>query len=360
MRNARDNLLSLYRRRGYDFVPVEMNFCPAIQKKFMDHNPGLTDPSKVFDFSARSVPGPRCRHLETPDWMKYYRGKTFKEGTSIDGNGVAHEPGSEAAVHMTRMHHPMEGFSSLEEYQAFPYLTVDPDETGEVRRAVLAAHDGGYAAVGHMACTVWETSWYMRGMENLMVDMLGEEDTAVYHLDRITGISCDRAAVFARAGVDILAIGDDIGMQSSIMMSIELYREWIKPRLARVIAAARAINPGIIILYHTCGYVIPLIEDLIEAGIDVLNPVQPECMDFSTVHERFGDRLSFNGTIGTQTTMPFGTPEEVRAEVFRNLDIAGEKGGLLPCPTHLLEPEVPWENILAYVGACREYQAAGR
>ena len=87
----------------------------------------------------------------------------------------------------------------------------------------------------------------------------------------------------------------------------------------------------------------------------MLNPVQPECMDFAEVHAKFGDRLSFNGTIGTQTTMPFGTPDEVRETVRRNLGIAGEKGGLLCCPTHMLEPEVPWANIEAYVDAAGIY-----
>lgn len=78
-------------------------------------------------------------------------------------------------------------------------------------------------------------------------------------------------------------------------------------------------------------------------------------MDFEQVHAEYGDMLSFSGTIGTQELMPYGSPEQVREQVKRNLDIAGEKGGLFCCPTHKLEPEVPFENIEAYVDACREY-----
>lgn len=111
--------------------------------------------------------------------------------------------------------------------------------------------------------------------------------------------------------------------------------------------------------YHTCGYVEPLIENLIEAGVDILNPVQPECMAFDAIHARYGSRLSFNRTLGTQTTMPFGTPAEVRSAVFRNLERAGAGGGLFCCPTHVLEPEVPWENVEAYVAACKEFRTAG-
>ena len=102
-----------------------------------------------------------------------------------------------------------------------------------------------------------------------------------------------------------------------------------------------------------------MIDSLIDAGVEILNPVQPECMEFSAINKHYGDRLSFNGTLGTQTTMPFGTPEEVRSVVFKNLEIAGPTGGLFCCPTHLLEPEVPWENVEAYVSACKEFRTAG-
>jgi uroporphyrinogen decarboxylase len=137
------------------------------------------------------------------------------------------------------------------------------------------------------------------------------------------------------------------------MMSPATYRRWLKPRLKRVIDAARAEKPDIVVLYHSCGHVTGLIKDLVEAGIDVLNPVQPESMDFTALHREYGRDLSFNGTIGTQTVMPFGTPDEVRQAVRANLALAGPRGGLFACPTHLLEPEVPWENIEAYADACR-------
>ena len=114
-----------------------------------------------------------------------------------------------------------------------------------------------------MQCTVWERAWYMRGMENLMVDMMTEDPIAEAILDRVTEIAVLRAESYARSGVDVLFLGDDAGMQHAVMMSEELYCTWLKPRLSRVIAAARAINP-------------------------------------------------------------------VRREVFRNLDIAGERGGLYP------------------------------
>ncbi len=224
------------------------------------------------------------------------------------------------------------------------------------REAIIDAHKKDIFTIGDMECTIWEMSWYLRGMENLMADMMMEDPIAEALFDRITETSVLRAESFARNGADALFLGDDIGMQHTIMMSEELYCTWIKPRLAKVIAAAKAINPNIIIFYHSCGYVTPMIPHLIDAGIDVLNPVQPECMNFEEIHKSFGDKLSFHGTIGTQTTMPFGTPEDVRREVFKNLEIAGDKGGLYVAPTHLLEPEVPVENIVAYIKACNDFK----
>ncbi|MBI3986353.1 MAG: hypothetical protein HY343_05510, partial [Lentisphaerae bacterium] len=133
-----------------------------------------------------------------------------------------------------------------------------------------------------------------------------------------------------------------------------LWRAWLKPRLARIIAEARRVKPDILIFYHSCGFVTPFLEDFIEVGIDILNPVQPECMDFDDVHARVGDRLSFWSTIGTQTTLPFGTPDDVKAVVRSRLKTCGKAGGIVIGPTHMVEPEVPWENLLAMRDAVLE------
>jgi uroporphyrinogen-III decarboxylase len=288
------------------------------------------------------------------DWHQYYA-TPLKEGVHIDAWGVAHEPGSTAAQHMTYMRHPMENFTSLEEFEAYPYPDYEHASTDHMVDEVRAIHKQGYAASMGLECTIWEIAWYLRSMPALMMDMMMEDEKATFLLDKVTQLSCIRARAAAKAGVDILNLGDDIGMQSKIMMAEETYRQWLKPRLAQVIRAAKEIKPDILVHYHSCGFVRPFIGDLAEAGIDVLNPVQPESMNFEELHDEFGDVLSFSGTLGTQTTMPFGTPREVRDTTHRNLDIAGDKGGLLCIPTHLLEPEVPWENIEAYVQACQDY-----
>lgn len=353
----RDNLLGLYRRTGYSHAPVALDMCPSLWKHYKSIA-GETPLAEYFDypegFCEWGVPSLRRTEREPVDWTQFYDGGV-KPGTWFDDFGVAHEPGSSEARHMTRMRHPMAKFDSLEQMQAYPFPQWDLSSETQVAEVVANAHGAGMAALGHMACTIWETAWYMRDMTRLMMDMTMYDDKATFLLDTVTRLSEQHAAALARAGVDVILTGDDIGMQNAIMMSQEMYREWLKPRLARVTAAAKRENPSVIVIYHSCGFVEPFIPDLIDCGIDVLNPVQPECMDFEKLHAQYGERLSFNGTLGTQTTMPFGSPSEVREVVRRNLGIAGPRGGLCVCPTHLLEPEVPWDNIRAYVDGCKQY-----
>lgn len=354
----RENFFSIIRRTGYERIPVMYDFCPYLQKTCNHKVEKLYRESGFTPCPMAYAGGIPAKDNNTEKFRKYY--DHLKEGTTIDIYGVAYEPGSAAAMHMTRMLHPLEKVEMLEDLKAYPFPEFVWDE-GDVakqlaRNNALKAQDK--VICGSMQCTVWETAWYMRGMEALMMDMMSEDEMAVFLLDKVTDLAVQRAEYFVKTGAEILYFGDDVGMQHSIMMSRELYQAWLKPRLKKVVDAARAVNPEIIIFYHSCGFIEPFIEDLIDVGIDVLNPVQPECMDFKEIHEKYGDRISFHGTIGTQTTMPFGTPEEVRAEVFKNLDIAGKKGGLLVSPTHLLEPEVPWENIKAYIEACRDYTAS--
>ena len=346
-----ENYYSIARRQGIKKVPIQFFLCPHLRDKFADY---LKETNFKFKMADVMVPDLSAKRA-APEAFKDFLPQGLKDGTVIDSYGVAHEPGSAAAFHMKKMHYPMAEFDSVEQVLTYPFPDyLNADDTAQIA-AIKKAHDDDRVAVGRMECTVWERAWYMRGMENLMVDMLSEDPIAEAILDKVTDISVLRAQAYARNGVDLLRLGDDIGMQHSIMMSEELYCAYIKPRLKRVIAAAKAINPNILVFYHSCGFITPMIPHLIEAGVDILDPIQPECMSFEEIHERFGNVLSFNGTIGTQSTMPFGTPDDVRREVFKNLDIAGSKGGLFVCPTHILEPEVPVENLVAYIKACQDY-----
>ncbi len=352
----RENYLSIIKRTGYKSIPVSYSLCPYLRETYGVRIDNFKKEHGIEDDVVNSK-GIQYEEIDREVYKKYFD-PPLKEGADIDIFGVGHEKGSEAAMHMTYMRNPLEHMESLEELKAYPYpkLIEDEDYLQSVKTENEKYKTEDKIITGNMQCTVWERAWYMRSMEMLMMDMMSEPELAEFVLDVVVDIAIKQAEFFAKTGCDILFFGDDIGMQKTIMMSEELYVEWLKPRLKKVADAARAINPNIIVFYHSCGFVEPFIDHLIEAGVDVLNPVQPECMDFSEIHAKYGDKISFHGTIGTQTTMPLGTPEEVREEVFKNLRLAGQKGGLLPCPTHILEPEVPVENIEAYLLACKEFK----
>ncbi len=360
--NPGENLKSLLRRQGYAAVPPEFHWCPDQQARYERETGGKVSVAEHFGFAHRGAPGIGGRPHPGVDWTTFHPGG-LKPGTRINPEfGIAHEPGSEAAKHMSHMRHPLEPADSLEQIQSFPWPDYSDlaEATAACARGVAEIKAQGWLPMVTMGCTVWEIAWYIRGMETLMMDMVEESERASWLLDKTTDIACRRIAAYAAAGVEWIHLGDDVGMQHSLMMSGEMYREWLKPRLARVIAAGRAVKPDLIISYHSCGHVTPLIPDFIEVGIDVLNPLQPESMDRAELQAEYGDRLSFWGGIGTQSVFPHGTPAEVKREVWAMLDAAGPRGGALPAPTHMIEPEVPWENILAYVEACGEYSAAGR
>lgn len=354
MNTPRDNLLRLLHRRGYDTVPLEFALCPHLVEVYQAREHSALPYNEYFQ-----MPWKRIADLVPDDddrarFAHYHAADSLDVGSEVDEWGIGHRA-TPTSMHMTQMFCPLRGADSEEEMLAYPLPTYSETRNPGLSAEVEALKQRGISPVGNMQCTIWETAWYIRGMENLMMDIMSEDPIAEILLDRVTEMSLSRARLYAQADVDILFLGDDIGMQQTIMMSEEMYTTWIKPRLKKIIAAAKAIKPDLLVFYHSCGFIEPFIPHLIEVGVDVLNPIQPECMDVEKIFKEYGDRLSFHGTIGTQSVMPFGTPEEVRANVKRNLDLAGDKGGLFVAPTHLLEPEVPWENILAYVEACQNY-----
>jgi uroporphyrinogen decarboxylase len=186
-------------------------------------------------------------------------------------------------------------------------------------------------------------------MERLLLDFTDGNAFATTLLDRITERRIAQAQHYARCGADVIAYGDDVGTQRGMLMSVRMWRTWLKPRLARTITAAREVRPDVLVFYHSDGDVSAIIPDLIEIGVDILNPIQPECMDPVALKRTYGDRLSFWGTIGTQSTFPFGSPDDVRREVRARIETVGAGGGLFLAPTHVIEPEVPFENIVAFV-----------
>ena len=344
----RENFLAAMRRQPCERVPFQFSFCDSLKAQLL-RRCGTGDVVQAFDMPVQYVELPPPAVM--PDYTAYH--KNAAELSFIDEWGVGHKRGSVA--HFTHFYSPMAQFTTPEEVEAYPFPDVLNEARWEdVARQVEKAHGEGRAAA-YFAVQVFEPAWYLRGLENMLMDFLTDEKMAAACMGKMCRIQCEIARRAARCGVDMVVFGDDVGSQRSLMMSREVWRRWVKPATAATIAAAKEENPTVIAMYHSDGVIDEIIPELIEIGVEVLNPVQPECMDPVKVKELYGDRLSFLGTVGTQTVMPFGTPGEVRETVRRMIETVGRGGGLTIAPTHMLEPEVPWENIEAFLSAVKEF-----
>ncbi len=241
----------------------------------------------------------------------------------------------------------MVGFPLAEDDAIDRYTPPDPSrpELYTEARKTISAYQKDYWIVGLTVCTVFETAWALRGLSRLLMDFITNPDLADRILDIPYRYHLYAAKKLVELGVDMIWTGDDMGVQTGMMISPDTWRHFFKPRMADFYAALRNINPELKIAYHSDGNLEPIIPDLIEIGVDVLNPVQPACMDPAKIKKDFGDRLCFWGTIDEQHTLPFGTPEEVRNEVLTRLRTVGKNGGLILGPTHHVQLDTPMENF---------------
>ena len=346
----RENFFCEIQGKPFEKVPYMLDLCGSLQEKFRaEYN--TDDFESLFGCPFRRVElnPSRC----PVDYTRYF--ENLGHVDRIDEWGVGYRNGSVA--HFASFVSPMSLFETPEEVKKFPLPDMLEAYRWEgIAEKVQQLKQQDYIVMnGTVNIDIFEPSWYLRGMENLLMDMIADEEMAQACLDRIAEIKTKLAAKFAEAGVDVLVFGDDVGTERGMMMSADTWRKWLKPRLARAIQAAKEVKPDILCYYHSDGDIREIIPELIEVGVDILNPIQPECMDPVEIYNTYSEKVAFWGTIGTQTTMPFGSVKDVEEKTMEMLRLCREKGRLVIAPTHLLEPEVPVENIMTFVNTVRRF-----
>jgi uroporphyrinogen decarboxylase len=267
--------------------------------------------------------------------------------------GVATRPAH--YYHLSAPVAPMVGFTDLSQVDAYPF----PDYLGEwqhdhLESEVRRLKSDGYpvnASVGW----IFQTVWTLCTREKLFIDFYERPQFARALFRRVTDIRIAQAERLARAGVDMISINDDIGTQKSMVMSPAMWREWLKPYMAELIAAVHRVNPEIHFRYHSDGLLTPVIPELIEIGVSSLITVQPESMDVFEIKDRFGDQISLEGTVGLQSELMLGTPDQVRAMVQAQCEGLMPGGGWIASPGNGITPDIPWENLVAFFEALDEY-----
>lgn len=348
----RERAFAAIHRREPGRTPRHVRFSPPMLEAFRQRT-GAEDPEVYFDLELTYAVEPEpVGPQEDPRSLFAPYLPELPAGTTVDRFGRAFVPGS--FHHFTRIVHALRDAQEAAELDDYPWPQWAPQPSERLSQQVRALRNQDRFVVGDGG-SVWETSWQLRGMDRLFFDMLENPAFAARLLDGVADARCDAARGLAAAGVDMLRIVDDVGMQDRMMMNPAMWRAWLKPRLARIINGARAVNPALLIQYHSDGWIEAIIEDLVEVGVNLLDPVQPECMDPAEMKRRYGDRLAFFGTMGTQSTFPFGAPREVARVVRERIETVGAGGGLIIAPTHVLEPDVPWENVEAFLEAVARY-----
>jgi uroporphyrinogen decarboxylase len=230
--------------------------------------------------------------------------------------------------------------ATLQEY-TFPELT-DLSFLATVR-----TEQPGAFITANIGFSLFERAWTLAGMETILMGMADDPDFVHALLDRIVEYNLAVVDQACRYDIDGVFFGDDWGQQTGLIMGPALWREFIKPRLAQMYGRVRAYGKYVVI--HSCGKVDSIFPDLIELGLSVFNPFQPEVMDVAAMKREYGQDLTFYGGVSTQRTLPYGTPEEVREEVLRLLDVVGKDGGYICAPAHAIPADAKPENIVAMV-----------
>ena len=259
--------------------------------------------------------------------------------------------------------HPLASATTLEEIERYPWPDMnDPSRVAHVRDQAQRLRDADDYAI---VATPWllfpfERAHAMQGMDKFLINMMMAPDFAQALLRKITDLCKTLMGNFlAECGdlIDIIKIGDDLGTQNSLMISPKMYRQFLKPLHAEFISFIKARTQAKV-FFHTDGDVFDLIPDFIEMGIDILNPIQTSAGRMSNLAElkrRFGQNMVFCGAVDTHRVLPYGTPDDVRQELRRVMDVLGPGGGYMVASVHTIMNDVPAENILAMADAVEEF-----
>jgi uroporphyrinogen decarboxylase len=240
----------------------------------------------------------------------------------------------------------------------YDYPFPDPVGPGRFRHAIetISNYKDSHVIVADLETVIFETCWYLTGLEKFLVDLISEAPYMEVLLDRVMEINVRTGKHLIKLGADILWAGDDFGTQHGMIMDPELWRKIFKPRIKWMFEEFRKVNPDIKLAWHSCGSIPQIIPDFIEIGLDILNPIQPGAkgMEPGFLKKEYGRDLVFFGGIDIQDLLPYGNPEKIKNEIKKICRILGKGGGYILAPAHNIQPDTPLENILAVFEAVKE------
>ena len=303
-----------------------------------------------FDIDIR-----RVFAKQSEEYPKYHDDGTFSNEWGL----VQRDTG----LYVETVKNPLED-AELEDLDTYPWPQPEEmlDVTGMKERAKKLHEENEYAISLRMPCNgIFEIACWLRGMENFMVDTITDPEFAHALIEKILKVQIEMYGyLLDQVGeyIDIVESGDDYGSQQSLLISPDAYREFIFPARKKLNKAIRQKAPQAKIYLHSCGAIADIIEDLIDCGVDILNPVQTSAvgMDPVTLKDKFGDRICFHGAVDTQKAMT-GSIEQVEDEVKRLIDILGRDGGFILSSCNHIQSDIPPENVARMFEFAAEYSS---
>lgn len=266
------------------------------------------------------------------------------------GTRWAHAKGGVGA---TTVGYPLADWSVLDDYlKNMP----DPRAAGRLDSAVAVLREHGHTkyCMGVVNFTLWERMNSLRGMENSFMDFYTDEANVMRVMDAVEEYVLELIRYWGELGADAIFLTDDWGSQNSLMISPEMWRKFFKKRYERIFGEVHRL--GMDVMLHSCGNVMDLVGDLIDVGLDVLDPLQPGAMDLEKLAREYGGKIGFCGAVDIQKLLPYGTPGQVKDEIRRLIDLLGRSWGgrFIVSPANMMGPDMPLENLQALFEVCHE------
>ncbi len=350
---SRERFFKAVRHEKPDRPPIYVTLTPQAAKKLSDHLGISYEEPYDSIFSAR-ISHPRLLTALGNDCVGIAACAPDNFPTRDLGNGIRenewHMKFIDQGIYYEFYEFPLSHAATKADIDNFDF--PDPHAAGrfDIARQLYERYKDDHVIVADLETAIFETSWYLVGLEKLLMDMMMQAEYVNELFDRVMEVNLAIGKELVAMGADMVWAGDDFGSQNGMLISPDLWRQYFKPRIKYMFDELRKVNPDVILAWHTCGSVLPIIPDLIGIGLDVLNPIQPLAagMNGEYLKKTYGDRLVFFGGFDIQQLMPAGTPEEIRAEVRRLKSVLGKDGGYIIAPAHNIQDDTSVENILAF------------
>lgn len=361
--NSKERVSKAMRLQGApDRVPLQFDLSRTLLEAFSKkYNIPVHYTTSYFEDVTYRISGNELRTAMGSDCVivggslpSGYSHRKTDDGCIVNEFGMKMRQGP---LYMDILESPLAKTTSVDEVKNFPM----PNPTAEGRfddaKKYIEKYKDEYFIIGDMELTMFEMSWHMVGMQKYLSDLALGEAYCEALLDRVKEFSIGVGKKLLELGVDGLWLGDDFGAQNGMMISPKMWRRIFKPRYAEIFSEFRAVNPNALMMYHCDGAVSPILEDLIEIGLQVFNPVQPNVPghDPQTLKSKLGDRLAFWGAIDQQYLLPRGSKEEIEKDIAEKIRILGENGGYMCAPAHIVQADTSMESLETFIAAVKQY-----